>query len=97
MAAIPRTIRQIRENTMPDWMQKVHEKTDFFWNLQGKKDYEKEQAANYAKEHPPVPEPVPEMPDPEEVQKRMRKATAQRRNRGRASTIFTPPGEGLGG
>lgn len=96
MAEIPKTVRSIREKTLPDWLQKWHEGTDPVWQLKGKDDYKEWQASQY-RPPAPVPEPVPEMPDPEEVQRRQRKATATRRSRGRAATIFTPPGEGLGG
>lgn len=97
MANLARTVKKIRAKTRPQSQEDFAEKTDAAWQLWGEGAYEKSEAEQYAKEHPPVPEPVPEMPDPEEIQKRQRKATATRRSRGRASTIFTPPGEGLGG
>lgn len=97
MAKIATSLRKLRSKTEPDWLQRGSEKADAAWQLWGEGANEKAMAEQYAKDHPPQPEPVPEMPDPEEIQRRQRKATASRRSRGRASTIFTPPGEGLGG
>lgn len=97
MADLPKTIKKIRAKTRPQSQEDFAERTDAAWQLWGKSSYEKSEAAKYAQEHPPIPEPVPAMPDPEAMDKARKRAAASRSRRGgRVSTIFTM-GDGLGG
>lgn len=86
MSELKTIVKNARSKFMPDWQQKLHEKTDI--------------AGMIIPDPPspppaPVAEPVVPMPDPEaSKQTKRRSAATQRARSGRASTIFS---DGLGG
>lgn len=88
MAQLETIPKLIREKTLPDRLQKQHERRDL-----GRRLFVKDAPTPAAPEVEPVT-PMPDM-DQQELTRR-RSVASQRARRGRMSTIFTD-GDGLGG